>query len=196
MAPFATLYIVLVKYSLKISRNAPDWGTIPLDKLKITATMLIMLMINKESNLTGQSNSEHVNVDDWGVLAQFSQIFRSVSDTFTEQVDASRGQAMVLCTVALADGLTQSEIADQLSVQGATVTTMLQKMEEAGLVIRRRDPDDNRLVRVYLTEAGFQKERVINAQFGRMQELVFKGMSLEERALLRRWLQQIIANIS
>ena len=158
--------------------------------------MLIMLMINKESNLTEQNNPKHVNVDDWGVLAQFSQIFRSVSDTFSEQVDASRGQAMVLCTVAMADGLTQSEIADQLSVQGATVTTMLQKMEEAGLVIRRRDPYDNRLVRVYLTEAGFQKERAINAQFGNMQELVFKGMSLEERALLRRWLQQIITNIS
>jgi MarR family transcriptional regulator, organic hydroperoxide resistance regulator len=158
--------------------------------------MLIMLMINQEDDLTGQSKAEHVNVDDWGVLAQFSQIFRTVSDTFTEQADLSRGQAMVLCTVATANGMTQSDIASQLSVQGATVTTMLQKMEGAGLVTRRRDPDDNRLVHVYLTEAGFQKERAINAQFGSMQDLVFKGMSQEERALLRRWLQQIIANIS
>jgi hypothetical protein len=29
-----------------------------------------------------------------------------------------------------------------------------------------------------------------------MQELIFKGISEEERVILRRWLQQIILNIS
>ena len=38
-------------------------------------------------------------------------------------------------------------------------------MEEAGLVPRRRDLDDNRLVRVYLTDAGRQMERAITEQF-------------------------------
>jgi DNA-binding MarR family transcriptional regulator len=98
--------------------------------------------------------------------------------------------------VARQDGLTQSEIANQLAVQGATVTNMLQRLEEAGLVTRRRDPDDNRLVRVYLTEAGRQKERSINQQFGHLQELIFKGIGEEERVVLRRWLHQIILNIT
>ncbi|OGO38684.1 MAG: hypothetical protein A2W35_07105 [Chloroflexi bacterium RBG_16_57_11] len=102
----------------------------------------------------------------------------------------------MLCVVAKQDGLTQSEIAGQLSVQGATVTNMLQRLEEAGLVNRSRDPEDNRLVRVYLTEAGRQKERSINEQFGNMQELIFKGINDEERALLLRLLQQIILNIT
>jgi DNA-binding MarR family transcriptional regulator len=139
---------------------------------------------------------ERVNLDDWQLLAQVSQIFRSVSDSFTDQVDIPRGQAGLLCVVAKQDGLTQSEIADQLSVQGATVTNMLQRLEEAGLVKRVRDSEDNRLVRVYLTEAGRQKESSINEQFGSMQELIFKDISEEERVLLRRWLQQIVMNIS
>lgn len=143
-----------------------------------------------------QTDGERVNLADWQLLAQVSQIFRTVSDTFTNQVDIPRGQATVLCVVAKQDGLTQSEIAERLAVQGATVTNMLQHLEEAGLVIRRRDPEDNRLVRVYLTEAGLQKELSINEQFGSMQELIFKGISEEERVLLRRWLQQIITNIS
>ena len=140
--------------------------------------------------------SDRVNLDDWQLLAQVSQVFRSVSDAFTDQVDIPRGQAGVLCVVAKQDGLTQSEIADQLSVQGATVTHMLQRLEEAGLVRRRRDPEDNRLVRVYLTEAGCQKERSINEQFGNLQALIFTGISEEERVILRRWLHQIILNIS
>ena len=150
-----------------------------------------MLTIRKQTN-----DGERVNLADWQLLAQVSQTFRSVSDAFTDQVDIPRGQATLLCVVARRDGQTQTEIAEQLSVQGATVTNMLQRLEEAGLVVRRRDPEDNRLVRVYLTEAGLQKERSINAQFGNMQELIFKGLSEEQRVILRGWLQQIIRNIT
>jgi DNA-binding MarR family transcriptional regulator len=137
-----------------------------------------------------------INLDDWQLLANLSQNFRSVSDTFTDQVDIPRGQASVLCVVAQQDGLTQTEIAERLSVQGATVTHMLQRLEEVGLVDRRRDPQDNRLVRVYLTEAGRQKEGSINERIGNLQELIFRGLSEEERVVLRRWLQQVILNIS
>ena len=150
-----------------------------------------MLTIRKQTD-----GEDRINLDDWQLLSNVSQIFRSVSDTFTDQVDIPRGQATLLCVVAKKDGLTQSEIAEKLSVQGATVTNMLQRLEEAGLVNRRRDSEDNRLVRVYLTEAGRQKERSINEQFGSMQELIFKGISEEERVLLRRWLEQIIMNIT
>ena len=136
------------------------------------------------------------SIDDWELLAHLSQVFRNASDVCTDQVDIPRGQAALLCVVAKQDGMTQSKIAEQLSVQGATVTNMLQRLEETGLVIRRRDPDDNRLVRVYVTEAGREKERSINAQLDDLQALIFKGLNDEERILLRKWLNQIIANIS
>jgi MarR family transcriptional regulator, organic hydroperoxide resistance regulator len=150
-----------------------------------------MLTISKQTDQSGR-----INLDDWQLLAHVSQVFRSVSDTFTDQVDIPRGQAGVLCVIAKQDGMTQSEIADELSVQGATVSNMLQHLEEAGLVIRRRDAEDNRLVRIYLTEAGREKERSINALFANLQELIFKGISEEDRVTLRRRLQQIIANIT
>lgn len=145
--------------------------------------------------MTEQAKRDPVNLDDWQLIAQLSQIFRNRSDTFTDQVGVPRGQAAVLCVVARRSGLSQSDIAENLFVQGATITTMLQKMEEAGLVIRRRDPDDNRLVRVYITEPGLEKERRIIEQWSTMQELAFDGLSTEDRVLLRRCLKQIIQNI-
>ena len=150
-----------------------------------------MLTISKQTDAP-----DRVNLSDWQLLAQVSQIFHSVSDAFTEQVDIPRGQAALLCVVAKQDGLTQSEIAEQLSVQGATVTHMLQRLEESGLVIRRRDTEDNRLVRVYLTETGRQKELSLNEKIGSMQSLIFKGINPEQQILLRRWLQQIVINIT
>jgi MarR family transcriptional regulator, organic hydroperoxide resistance regulator len=135
------------------------------------------------------------NIDDWALLAQVAQAYRSLSDTFMDQIGLHRAQATLLCRLFVQDGLTQSEIAEQLAVQGATVTTMLQRMEEAGLVARHRDPDDNRLVRVYLTDAGRQRERSITAQFTRGEEAIFAGISPQDRTTLRQMLQQMLQNM-
>lgn len=134
--------------------------------------------------------------DDWALLAQVAQTYRSLLDTFMDQIGLHRAQATLLCQLFAQDGLSQSEIAEQLAVQGATVTNTLQRMEEAGLVARYRDPDDNRLVRVYLTDAGRRLERNINAQFTKVEEAIFAGLSLEDRTLLRRMLQQLLRNMN
>ena len=70
-------------------------------------------------------------VEDWELLAQFAQSYRALSDAFMDQIAMHRSQAAVLCKLFVQDGMTQSEIAQQLSVQGATVTDMLQRMEES-----------------------------------------------------------------
>jgi DNA-binding MarR family transcriptional regulator len=135
------------------------------------------------------------SVQDWELLAQVCQAYRSLSDTFTDEIAMYRAQATVLCRLYVQDGMTQSEIGDQLSVQGATVTNILQRMEESGLVSRRRDAEDNRLVRVYLTESGREKERAITEQFLKLESTVFEAISEDDRALFRRILNQMLHNM-
>ena len=134
-------------------------------------------------------------VEDWEVLAQFAQAYRGLVDALMDQITLHRSQAMVLCKLYNQDGVTQSEIAQQMSVQGATVTDMLQRMEETGLVSRRRDLDDNRLVRVYLTDAGREKERFIMEQFLKLESVVFAGFDDNERILLRQFLTRALDNM-
>jgi MarR family transcriptional regulator, organic hydroperoxide resistance regulator len=140
--------------------------------------------------------TDEVKGADWQLLAQVSQVFRSLSDSFMDQVDMHRAQAILLCTLKAQDGMSQSEIAEQLSVQGATITNMLQRMEEANLVLRRRDPDDNRLVRVYLTDAGREKELAISEQFQQLEAKIFEGMTEEDQKTLRRLLMQLLGNMN
>ena len=135
-------------------------------------------------------------VEDWELLAQFSQAYRSLSDMFMDQIAMHRAQATLLCRLFVQNGMTQSEIAQQLSVQGATVTDMLQRMEEAVLVTRQRDPENNRLVRVYLTELGREKERFITEQFMKLEQAVFENVDEDERALLRQLLNRMLQNIT
>jgi MarR family transcriptional regulator, organic hydroperoxide resistance regulator len=134
-------------------------------------------------------------VNDWQLLSQVSQIFRSLTDSFMSQVETHRAQGILLCQLAEKDGITQSEIAEQMSVQGATVTNMLQRMEESGTVIRRRDSEDNRLVRVYLTEAGREKEQAIHARFVELEAQIFAGVPDADREQLRRILMQLLQNM-
>src|SRR3982751_4446329 len=137
-----------------------------------------------------------IAMEDWALLAQVSQAYRSLSDMFMDQVEMHRAQATLLCKLFVRDGMTQTEIAEQLSVQGATVTNMLQRMEEAGLVARRRDPEDNRLVRVYLTGTGRQQERAITEQFMAVENAVFEGLDPQERLVLRRTLKKMLRNMN
>src|ERR1700737_3425163 len=135
--------------------------------------------------------NEFEAVADWELLAQISQGYRTLSDVLMEQIGMHRAPATMLCRLFLQEGLTQSELAEQLAIQGASVTQLLQRMEEAGWVMRQRDPDDNRLVRVYLTEKGREKERSITEQFMKLQEAIFAGIAPRERVLLRELLKQM-----
>ncbi|MCB2053097.1 MAG: MarR family transcriptional regulator [Geminicoccaceae bacterium] len=50
------------------------------------------------------------------------------------------------------DGLTQKELVDRLDIEQATMANTLARMERDGLVVRRKDPGDGRVQRVWLTE--------------------------------------------
>lgn len=58
-------------------------------------------------------------------------------------------------TVLEADGpLAMSKLAEALDVSVASATGIVDRMEQRGLVERRREPDDRRVVLVYATDAG------------------------------------------
>lgn len=63
-------------------------------------------------------------------------------------------QYLVLSALGEQDGLTVGGIADRLSLESSTITPPVKRMEEAGLLERRRSKVDERQVHVWLTEAG------------------------------------------
>jgi DNA-binding MarR family transcriptional regulator len=61
------------------------------------------------------------------------------------------GQHIVLSVLWEQDGLTPGEIARRLGTATPTIVNTATRMEEAGFIVRRPDPADARLVRLYLT---------------------------------------------
>ncbi|AFC87494.1 MarR family winged helix-turn-helix transcriptional regulator [Frateuria aurantia] len=63
-------------------------------------------------------------------------------------------QYLVLMVLWERDGLTVSAIGDRLSLDSATLTPLLKRMEAAGLLRRQRSQADERQVEIWLTAAG------------------------------------------
>jgi DNA-binding MarR family transcriptional regulator len=106
------------------------------------------------------------------------------------------GQQFILACLWDEDGLTPGQIAKRLGLSTPTVTRTAARMETAGLVTRRPDPQDRRLVRVLLSERGRQLRRVLNEQMAKVSEQALAGVSKQDRALLVSLLQQVRDNLS
>lgn len=86
-----------------------------------------------------------------------TQVSRVVSRAFDERLASAGGSLPVwLVLLALMKGplRSQAELAAEVGIRGATLSHHLDGMESAGLVTRRRDPDNRRLHLVELTPAG------------------------------------------
>ena len=67
------------------------------------------------------------------------------------ELDLSQAQWKALANLARQEGVNQVTLAETLEIQPITLARTIDRLQEAGLVTRRPDPDDRRAVRLYLT---------------------------------------------
>jgi DNA-binding MarR family transcriptional regulator len=94
------------------------------------------------------------------------------------------GQEMVLVELWEEDGLRGGELAARLRVEPPTVTKMLRRLENCGLVERRRDPEDARSFRVHITDEGQALRESVSHLWQRAEEKTLAGLGVEERRAL------------
>lgn len=106
------------------------------------------------------------------------------------------GQMPVIMILSRSDGCSQCRMAEVLRNKPSTVNVSIQRLEKAGLVCRRRDEKDQRVMRVYLTEKGKETVVVLKDRFNEMEKRMFGNFSETELCLLRRFLQQMLDNLA
>ena len=101
-----------------------------------------------------------------------------------------RGQEGILSVISQHSGITQKELAEILEIQPASVSELLMKLEHKGLVLREKDEQDRRSIRVRLTQNG-------NQALQQPQDTPadpFQALSAEEQEQLRSLLQKLLAD--
>ena len=87
-------------------------------------------------------------------LTRTAKILSRAFDAALAEVDGSLPLWLVLVSLKAQRHGMQRELAEAVGVEGPTLTHHLNRMEAAGLVTRRRDPQNRRVHRVELTAAG------------------------------------------
>jgi MarR family transcriptional regulator, organic hydroperoxide resistance regulator len=105
------------------------------------------------------------------------------------------GQQYILRCLWEEDGLAPGEVARRLGLSTPTVTRAGMRMEAAGLLERRPDPKDRRLVRLVLTDKGRELEAVIGRQMDQLTDRALASFSPAERNAVITSLRKIQANL-
>jgi DNA-binding MarR family transcriptional regulator len=130
------------------------------------------------------------------LLSQICRAHRNQVAAALDAISVYVGQDHVVYRLAVDEGITQAQLAEALCVDASTVTKTLIRLERDGVVERRDDAEDARVSRVYLAPKGRALVKPVVAIWNRAEERLMKGLSKAERALLRRLLRQVLANLS
>ena len=122
-----------------------------------------------------------------------------VSRAFDQALTEAGGSLPVWVVLVSLKGGThtaQRELADAVGIEGPTLTHHLNRMEAAGLVTRRRDPDNRRAHHVALTEEGEAAFRRMVQAVAAFDARLRAGLASRELTALRGLLDRLRANVA
>ena len=107
-------------------------------------------------------------------------------------VDSFNGaQGRILYVLWQNDDVSISSLSAQTSLANTTLTAMLDRMENMGLIVRKPDPKDRRNRLIALTE----KAKSLQDDSERMNEIYYTGFTEEEIRQFESYLQRVLNNL-
>ena len=120
-----------------------------------------------------------------------TKLIRAISESALQRHGLRLGQNLVLAALWECDGQPPGALAASLHVTTPTVVKMATRMTSSGLVTRRPDKRDNRLVRLWLTKAGRELQGPIEAERKAIETVVTASLNATERRNLLMALTKI-----
>ena len=130
------------------------------------------------------------------VLHETARLFSKRFDQKARAIGLTRAQCQVLFRLAVHEGLNQARIAELLEIEPISLARLIDRMEEAGWVERRPDPNDRRARLLYLTpkvKPVFERMIAVGTETRAEAQA---GMSAAEREKLIDLLLRVRGNLS
>lgn len=106
------------------------------------------------------------------------------------------GQPRVLSQLKLKDRITQRELSDACSIEPATLSRALDRLEDMGYIVRNENPGCRRSYLVVLTEDGKRAAEQVHQIFRDIEDEMMQGFSQEEMQTLYGFMMRIYENLS
>lgn len=122
---------------------------------------------------------------DWELRLGFlihdvSRLRRSAFDRCLKPLNVTRSQWWVLAYLSRADGMTQSQLAEELDLGKVAIGGLIDRLEKSGLVRREADAGDRRVNRVFLEPKSKQLVARMRKVSHAMNEQILSGLPDEK----------------
>jgi len=122
------------------------------------------------------------------VLPSLALAFKRMIATIERESGVGGMKWFLLTVLGRRDGLSQGEFTQEYEMDPSRVTRTAQSLEADGLIRRERDAEDNRVMRMYLTEDGLEVLDRLPEINDQLRSRVHSVLSEEEFEELRRML--------
>lgn len=130
------------------------------------------------------------------LISDVSRLMRRRFDERARAIGVTRAQWRTLVVLSRNEGINQGGLADLLEVEPITLCRMVDRLAEAGLVERRRDPADRRAWRIHLTDAARPLLEQLRGIADQMIAQALEGISADRQAALFDTLHDLQSNLS
>ena len=129
-------------------------------------------------------------------IGETGHVLRKAFDRLAVGLGVTRAQWKVLFRLTRQPGLRQVELADMLELEPITLCRIVDRLEEAGLVERARDPEDRRAWRLHVTAKAQPLVEKLQAVGAQLIDQAFGGIDPNDIEITRRVLAQARENAS
>lgn len=130
------------------------------------------------------------------LLSDVARLMRRSFDEHVKDIGVTRPQWRVLSVLGRHEGINQGRLADILEVEPITLCRMVDRLQEAGLIERRRHPTDRRAWCLYLTARALVMVQDLVPRAEEVIGAALDGVSAEEQVVMERALDRIRLNLS
>lgn len=129
------------------------------------------------------------------ILYKLHFLNKDISSKFEGCTGISQSRLELLHQLYQVDEMSQKALQQEINIDNAAITRHLKQLESTNMISRRKNPDDNRVTLVSLTDYGRNKISVFQEEKERFATSVLKDFSEEERDELLNMLNRIQKNI-
>ena len=137
---------------------------------------------------------------DWEIQRGFlihdvSRLRRSAFDRCLKPLNVTRSQWWVLAYLSRKDGMTQSQLAEELDLGKVAIGGLIDRLEKTGLVRREADTTDRRVNRVFLQPRSKRLIAKMRRVSHQMNAVILKGLNPDDLETVANALQVMKRNL-
>lgn len=129
------------------------------------------------------------------LFSAFSTKFRDAFEKQMAAIGLHSGQVFILLSLWDNDGQSQAQLVKNLSVSAPTIYNMVIKLSSLDYLEIRKDPNDARIMRVFLTKKGLEIKPLVENECKLFEEKIFGILTETERMMCSILLQKLISTI-